>query len=378
MVNVFFSLLRSALWGTPAEVPHDFKDWNNIVHLSKAQSVMGLVGDVMLNNPELSSRFKEKAKERLWSFIFANKVTHEKQDRALVRAVNVLKEAGIHPVLLKGRGLAQYYPAPNLRQCGDIDLYVGRSDYRKAYEVLKPLSMEIDDIRKLDTGIHFDADIDGTDVEVHRFTETYPAGRFNNIYQTASDKGMSDGLVPMHVLDAEVDTPADVFNAFYVFSHMFRHFLFEGVGFRQICDWMMFLHARNGKIDEAALKVLIESMDMMKPWQAFGCLLVDVLGLPENEFPLFDGKYRGLVGKITARILDEGNFGKQRDVFTKRGDIYIFNKMRSFIGHIKRTFCMFSIFPKHAFRQIRHTMAEALGRVWTDARIRFGRNMQIK
>ncbi len=370
--DILFSLLRKSLWGTPAAVPHDFQAWRDVVRLARSQSVMGLVGNVMISDPDIYARLSEKAIDKLKSFVMTNMTVSHNQERVIQKSVTVLKNAGISPVMMKGRSLAHYYPDPSLRQCGDIDLYVGKAAYREAYAALKPLSREIDDIRKLDIGIHFDADIDGTDVEVHRYSERYPTRRLDQAYQAASDKGLSENLVTIKILDTEVDTPSDTFNAFYIFSHMFRHFLFEGVGLRQLCDWTMFLHARGRYIDAGSLREMIESMDMMKPWQAFGCVLVDVLGLSSDEFPLYDAKYKGSVGKIVDRILSEGNFGKKRDVFTKRGNVYLLNKTRSFFGHIRRTFEMFSIFPKHAFRQVWHTFADALGRVWTDFRIKFG------
>ncbi len=366
--EIFFSLLRRALWGTPAEVPADFSGWRDVIILAKSQSVLGLVGNVLIT--DYSSRLPAKTLDKLKSFVMANMMMHEKQDRVLAKSVRAFNAAGISPVLLKGRGLAQYYPQPNLRQCGDLDMYVGHGNYSAAYEVLRPISDTIDDIRTLSVGIHFDANVGGTDIEVHRYTETYPTKRLNSIYQKASDKGMSEGLVPMKVLDVEVDTPSDVFNAFYVFSHMFRHFLFEGIGFRQICDWMMFLHARRDRIDVDRLRGLIVSMDLMLPWQVFGCLLVNVTGLPEDDFPMYDPKYGDRVGEIVRRILDEGNFGKQRDVFTKKGEGWLRNKMRSFAARIRRTCQLFSIFPKHAFRQLWHTLAESFERGWTELKLK--------
>ncbi len=368
--EIFFSLLRNAMWGTPAEVPHDFKGWGQVFSLAKGQSVLGQVGNVMISDSSLAYRFSEKATEKIRSFIMANMYTYERQCRTLGKSVEALKSAGVRPVLLKGLGLAAYYPSPNLRQCGDIDLYVGRDDYRKSYSTLLPLASKIDDVRKLDIGIHFDANVDGTEIEVHRYTETYPTRRLDSIYRKASDKGTTENLVPLKVAGYEVDTPSDAFNVFYIFSHMFRHFLFEGVGFRQICDLTMLLHARGGLLDREELRGMIESMDMMKPWQAFGCLCVDVLGLPEDEYPFYDPKYADMTGKIVRRILDEGNFGKKRDVFTKKGEDYIINKARSFFARIGRTFELFAIFPEHAFRQIWHTLAESVERGWTDLRIK--------
>lgn len=374
--EIFFSLLRSGMWGKPAAVPHDFNEWGRLFKLAKSQSVLGIVADVMLSDKEISPRLSTKAEEKLKSFVMANMMTSERLDKLLSTSVRLLRDAGVRPVLLKGQGLAHYYPSPRLRQCGDIDLYVGRDDYMKSYDVLKTIATKIDDARTLEVGIHFDVHVGNLSVEVHRYTETYPTHKLDSIYQEAADKGTTVGVVPLQIADIQVDTPSDVFNAFYVFGHMFRHFLYEGVGFRQLCDWMMFLHARKDHIDKSALEGLIVSMDMMKPWQTFGCVLVDVLGLPEEDFPFYNAAYSGAVGKVVRRILDEGNFGKRRSIFRNKGEDYIINKSRSFFSHFVRVYELFSVFPEHAFRQLWHTLGDSVARVWMDIRLKFrkGRN----
>lgn len=371
--EILIGLLKSAMWGNPASVPHDFKDWGLLFRLAKSQSVLALVADFILSDKDISSRISEKGQERFRSFMMANIMTAERLGTLISESVGLLRKAGIRPVLLKGQGLAAYYPDPRLRQCGDIDLYVGNDDYRRSYDVLKPLATRIEDVRKLDIGMHFDLHVGNLDIEVHRYTEIYQNRRLNGIYQHASMLGTTENTVRMEFNGVEVDTPSDSFNAFYVFGHMFRHFLYEGVGFRQLCDWMMFLHVRRDHIDTDALTSLIDAMDMRKPWQAFGCVLVDVMGLPKEEFPLYDSRYSSLVDKIVRRILDEGNFGKRRDLFQNKKHNYLIDKARSFFSHFVRLYELFSLFPKHALHQLGYTMSYAVEKVWVDIRLKFGK-----
>ena len=51
----------------------------------------------------------------------------------LASAVSLLRQHGIEPVLLKGFGLAMLYPNPNLRQFGDIDLFVGLDNFASIF-----------------------------------------------------------------------------------------------------------------------------------------------------------------------------------------------------------------------------------------------------
>jgi hypothetical protein len=46
-------------------------------------------------------------------------------ERRIVRAVGLLRDAGIEPLLAKGWAAARLYPEPGLRPYGDVDLWVG-------------------------------------------------------------------------------------------------------------------------------------------------------------------------------------------------------------------------------------------------------------
>ena len=68
-----------------------------------------------------------------------------------------------------------------------------------------------------------------------------------------------------------------------------------------------------------SLREILSRLDMMKPWQAFGCVLVNYFGMPADLFPFYDSSQEHKAEKILRRLLDEGNFGQQRDVNKKRG-----------------------------------------------------------
>ena len=46
------------------------------------------------------------------------------------------REAGLHPILLKGQGIATHYINPLHRQCGDIDVYIGKEGQPIANNIL--------------------------------------------------------------------------------------------------------------------------------------------------------------------------------------------------------------------------------------------------
>lgn len=364
--SVFYAILKSSLWGTSVEVPHGFNEWGKVFTLAKSQAVLGLVANYVLSDGEIAQALTEDVQKRLKSFMMANVMTHSGLNNTLIRVVSLLDEAGVGSVLLKGQGLARNYPIPELRQCGDIDLYVGDENAERVHELLKPIATEIDELSEIRVSKHFHVHVGAVMIEVHRFADIHSSSSFNKIYQDYASVGLTHHLVSLDFGGVAVNTPADNFNAFYIFNHLWHHFISEGVGLRQFCDWMMFLHSRHGRLDLAYLKDVLERMDLMKPWQVLGCILVDTLGMPSEEFPFYDARYSSKGQKALARVLKEGNFGQDTAYVRKRKGGYFAEKWFSFKCHASRSFGMFRLFPRHAIRQFWHMLSAGFRAVWKD------------
>lgn len=369
--TVFLELLKAGMWGLKPQVSQGFDQWGSVVRLAKSQSVLGVVGQVMLSDQDVAARVPQELKAKVKKFVMNNMLTHTLLNNTLIKVVSTLREGGVESVLLKGQGLARNYPQPELRQCGDIDLYVGLENGERVHDLLSPIAEKIDGKEYLTVGKHYHVTMPGgVEVEVHRYTDNHLTKKLEETYQAASAMGTTEGLVVYDFAGTPVNTPSDNFNSFYIFNHIFHHFLDSGIGLRQFCDWMMFLHIRKERLDFKYLYKLLIDMDILMPWQAFGCVLVDKLGMPEDEFPFFDRVQGGKTDKILRRVLDEGNFGKERPQFKHRGRNYLLNKSRSFFGHFTKSISLISMFPKQVWHQYKYTVVVGLKAVWTDFKIR--------
>lgn len=128
-------------------------------------------------------------------------------------------------VILKGTSVAQYYPYPDYRMMGDIDIMTRREDLEAAceqlmeagYSVEKSLNREISLVKNMIV------------VELHR--------RFATLNDPAKAKRLDDLIIeninPSHVLP-------DLINGLVVLEHISQH-MEGGLGLRQIIDWMMFV-----------------------------------------------------------------------------------------------------------------------------------------
>lgn len=364
--EVFFSLIRSALWKTPVEIPDGFEDWGKVLKLAKSQTLTGLVADVLLTNAEVRARVPAQVAAKLQTVVRNNMLTHNLLNNTLILVVSKLRENGVEPVLLKGQGIARNYPIPELRQCGDIDLYVGEENYEKAYEALAPIATDLEDKSVLEVGKHFHFNVGIVNVEIHRYACTDAYEKKNRILQDYASVGLSQNLRTFDFAGTPVNTPADDFNAFYIFYHLWHHFMSGGVGLRQFCDWMLLMHAHKDTLSKEYLQSLLSSMGVMSAWQKLGCILVDYLGMPAEEFPLYDSKAGANVGRIMNHILKEGNFGFSADMGRKRTKHYLYEKWLSLKCYLTRYTSLFFIFPALTVRELWHVLTGGFAQVFYD------------
>lgn len=364
--EVFFKVLRTALWGKTLEVPQYFRDWSAVLKMAHSQALMGLIGNVFLSHPHILSTFSSKAQVRLMDFLFGNVAAHTTLNNTLVLAVTTLRKHGVEPVLLKGQGLAQFYPVPQLRQCGDIDLYVGEENYEKAYDALLPILTKVDPKEDIWKCMHFHADIGSVQLEIHKQADYVRAESLKDIYHRYMIDGLTGPLPTVELSGEKVRMPSVNYNAFYVFYHLWRHFSTSGVGLRQFCDLMFYLHAKHDEIDLKYLEKILTDMNLMKIWKVFGGVIVDVLGLPENEYPFYDNRYRGKTKYVVKYVLTDGNFGVHTGYSRVRKNRYLVEKWFSFKCHLSRSFRMFYIFPAHSMRRFTQMFSAGMLQVIKD------------
>lgn len=331
--TLFFSLLQSELFGKfiPAEaspsLPHSVGDadalWKAVWTIAKMQGVDGLIADAVLCLPPdylPPKPLLSKMQSTTMGAMRANIMT----DNSLKRSVAILRRHGIEPVLLKGQGAASLYPNPKMRTCGDIDLYIGEEDYsaacRIALEELADAGAETHKTEK-----HFAVYCDGVKIELHRrATEMLKPSRRKAVLQWETEwlgsliidekqKCNPGGRQSREILllqDCELLLPPVTFNAVYLFLHLWYHFLTEdGVGLRQLCDWAMLLHRHAAEIDRSEVEQVLRRFDVLRGWQMLGHIVVEQLGLPAEEMPLYAAKAPRKTPKALRRIMQRGNFG---------------------------------------------------------------------
>ena len=133
-------------------------------------------------------------------------------------------------VILKGTSAGRYYPFPEYRMMGDIDLLTRAEDYEAACQMMLEGGYEENmDEGALMRGRHRIFCRDGFTVEVH----VLYASLNNPEKEKQFDKLILEHMDDTHVLP-------DLINGLTLLEHINQH-LMEGLGLRQIIDWMLFV-----------------------------------------------------------------------------------------------------------------------------------------
>ncbi|MBR5724358.1 MAG: nucleotidyltransferase family protein [Bacteroidales bacterium] len=357
----YLSLLRQALWQTGPELPVlSGEELDELLALADCQKTRGLIYDALMNSGTELPRPTARQMQRL---LLNFSALHGKLDKALVRVVTVLRDAGIPAVLLKGQGVARYYPVPKLRECGDIDLYIGPDRLEDAVRTLTPIVDRMEDHLN---GKHWECWIGEAEIELHQHSMILPSRSLTRFYRTLEAEGFSRNLVVQDFDGVRVDTPEDTFNAFYLFFHAWHHFIVGGVGFRQLCDWVLLLHGRAAQIDRDRLERMIVGMKLLRAWQIFGCIAVHELALPQEELPCYDARRFKISRKVLALILEEGNFARGFKPRRPRPKAYLAGKAHSFGLHVRRFFKTLRIDPAQTFRTFWSTLFVGIAQIFRD------------
>ncbi|MDD2475706.1 MAG: nucleotidyltransferase family protein [Dysgonamonadaceae bacterium] len=312
---LFLNLLSAAIWDKPANASLfegiDRKTWKEISNMAGRQTVSALIADKALSLPKESLPPREQNLQFIIQ-IEQTETLSRKMIQMLSEITREYHESDVSICLLKGMGNAMNYPSPLLRNVGDIDFFIYRKgDYERSKECFsaKGFKIKADD----DDHFHYSFSKEGVLFENHQRITFFDNKKYDNLFK----EWENDLIEKENFTSVQIDgltvklLPVDM-NAFFIFQHMFRHFVDLGVGFRQFCDWVLFLSKHRNEIDPVSFTAIAKSYALLYPMQVFARAAVKYLDASENIFPfemITDDKHADWV---ISDILDNGNFGFYR------------------------------------------------------------------
>lgn len=214
---------------------------------------------------------------------------------------------GVQSCVLKGQGTALYYDTPELRQCGDIDIWVKKhTESAGVPDILKTvesLGYQYDGVTIQHVNVHF---FDDVTVEVH-FLPTFMYNYFTN--KKIEEFIRKKEATQFKNKDEKAGFTHTTIDFDLVFSivHIYRHIFSEGIGLRQLMDYYYILRRSAENQREEALKVL-ESLNMGKFTAGVMWILRECFGMNEEYLLCPVNKKHGEF--LLSEIMLSGNFGQ--------------------------------------------------------------------
>lgn len=356
----YFALLRAALWGTPFEIDGAI-DWKAVMKTAGYQGNYMIIADLAVRL-QGDNKPSDKMLVKMQNYLRGNLLRHLQLKQHLGRVVNLLREQGIEPVLLKGFGLARLYPNPSLRQFGDLDLFVGLDTFHEACALLRALPDAYTWCIEEDVGRHYNVEFGDIVFEIHRVSAEVLDPGEHKVYAVIEQDGLKEHSQRVDLDGLEILVPSKEFTVFFTFFHAWHHFLTAGLGWRQVSDVAMALHVYHGQLDLDKLSQWFVDMHLLKPWLAFGWLMVNTLGLPESEMPLYDARCKRTARKLYRRIMETGKVKRPRFFEAPSKKHRLLHKIYSFFKVFADFFYRARVFPAAAFREMKTSLRHALTR----------------
>lgn len=322
IIKTYLELLRAAIWG--GELTNErvneltIEEVNEVIRLAAFQGTGSLVYDQLLKmlEVEIPAELRMQMKQQCMMSMMQQQVMMP----ILSKAWTALEEADIHPVLLKGLALAQYYPQPHLRQWGDIDLYVGQKQYHKACAVLRGAFPEAKHPEEeFEFLKHYNFVFGDTVLEMHRVSMTFAHPRDRKYYEQLEEQYLTTDGPTFEIEGMEITTPEDTFNVFFTFLHAWHHFVETGMNMKQLCDVAVLLHAKRQVINIKQLHEMLRKLYLLEVWQLFMYIIVDYLGLPQEECPFYTDQCKERAELLFERIIRESSARKHETLKAANG-----------------------------------------------------------
>ena len=213
----------------------DDLNWNQVLKVAQTHAILSLLYP-------LSEQ--EGIPENVKQCIRETSVTTVQQNYRLLFLTHYLiekmREAKVPVIVLKGVATAEFYPVPELRKSGDIDLLVPREEmFIQAIHILKEMGAKEKDVPSVNHHQVFITE-EGIEIELHvMLAEPFDDDKVNHYLEKLTTT-LFDKVCQHKIMELDFPVLTEGYHAYYLLLHMLQHFLRSGFGLKLLCDWVVF------------------------------------------------------------------------------------------------------------------------------------------
>lgn len=329
--NLFVELLKVSL-GTQdclSKAP-SVEEWIQILKKAEEQAVVGM----MLSGLELlpEEQWPPVPIKLQWiGEVQMNESQYRLHKSVIAKTRDCLEQGGVSVAFMKGLVCASRYQHPERRMCGDIDFVVDDTCFPKTLDLLESIG-NVD--RELKHEHHGMVYVDNVILEPH-----YKVHNFQNPVVDAAQKELFHEVFPhkleqLYLDGEEIPVFPPAFECLVLLGHMVNHVYAEGLGLRQVIDFMFFLQKEHKSVLSEECQMYINKMQMERAFRIFVRICEEYLGMSSTLFNIeYTEKEKKFANKFFENILMVGNFGRVERRLSQNA---IVKPIQSYLWVIKR------------------------------------------
>lgn len=341
MNESFFELIqvsigsREGLSKTPTK-----KEWVKLYQMAEKQSLIGICfAGIRKLGGDADEGFANIGMPEMlyltWMGTAASiQMRNEQLNRQCVELQERLAADGFRSCILKGQGVGSLYgdELSVLRQSGDIDAWVDTD----ALSIIEYVNNHVscDEFDEKHIHYHYYSD---TEVELHwipvKGENPYRNKILRKYFKAESERQFANN-------NGKTCFPTSDFQLVHQLLHVFRHFVYEGIGMRQVMD-LYFAQLECAKMEGGYEKVvaLFKTLGLIRFVAATQWVLTEVFLMPTDKCLCEPNEKEGK--KILEEILIGGNFGHHDERNHVKNETF----MQRFFRRWGRKFRMFRFDP---------------------------------
>lgn len=312
-VGMLLALLREALGAEEKEQLNDPSAetafWQEVINIADKHAVLPLLFDVATERglPEILVEISRIEGKRMATQYY----------RLLFLAsyvVNRLKEAGIETAILKGVSTSSFYPVPEYRKSGDVDLILlSDAEEKKIDEIMLAAGFAKKKDEQANHHLVYETP-EEIEVELHcSFVEDFSDKRINEAMKKYL-KECAKHTTQQEICGVTLPVLDRCFHGYELLLHMLQHFMASGFGIKLLCDWVVLWRQPWEEEEIVRLREMIDAGGLTRFASAISCVCVEYLGLEKEKVPLIqeDGPDCALLLEEIMKAWDIGRSDSNR------------------------------------------------------------------
>jgi len=312
----FIEIVKSALnINCEVKIP---EDWEKVTFYGKKHKVMPLLYYGISN---AGLKMPAEIDAQLFRNTALNMAVNNKQLYELELIRKEFLANRIDFIVLKGADLKQYYPTPEMRPMGDIDILIKTDQY----EIIKPIMLKKGFVAERESDHELVWVKDQIMIELHKKLIPSDNKDFYEYFGDGWEKAIPVG-------DSTEFSYSKEDNFIYLFTHFAKHYRDAGIGIIHIIDIFLFLE-NNQDMNEEYIFAELQKLHLLDFFENVKQTI---------EVCFKNGKINEKTDIILERVFDSGSYGHSKAnaiSITAKKTKKIKNKKRiRFVLFFKRVF----------------------------------------